>query len=868
MPAKKKQDEKAKGFKKFQTDFKNALKKIKKKEGGTHNKYEPGPQWNPSQREESEQYSAYLMALRTAYDSGESPEQSAIKLSSQAEDLGIIKIKTREKKEKKEPKEASEEDLKREYKEDQEKPDAIEMTFREFLLTQGTRVPLRLLARESKTKEEREVKEEKEPTPVIDRPNKPLIDVKESPQRVILPADIQARIDRRVYDDPHLTKEIVQEYEERIYRTPEQKIIEREKAWRDLYESSDFKQDHTYEEFLSKMGLRMLPESKDEPTPSKEEPKATVSTPSKTREPTKEALSQRKVRIGQKTRAIQEKEAIAKAAKEEGIKIGEEQVIQKLREGKIQPPPLIGTLPPGIQTVRDVVPEIIGSGVALTGVGKGIQGLVKKGASGLLKYFTEMFRSQPDTKISVDIPSAEYKLRPIPIGLTGAYKYMEKYLQIYNRLSPDEKKKFQEIDKKLMTIKQQQTRLPQNEKVVKSFHSKVGKIINKIDRDIKDSKELNNDIKELEEQIDNIPDELEENFDPTLDNRLQLGLGQVMEMKRSNTFLPQLVLSSARVLPTLSPPEIVEALNSVIANVTEVEMGAVQRVGDQKQQIPQINTTQAIQIKQAITGPLLAGTLLAGDQQQREQQREEEKKEEQPEKKEEEKIEEKKEEVEEKKEEEVEKKDERTYARTTMKTIGGIGVAKLVSDVAKNIYSNIMETPITMPETQAQSDQKISSATGTMRPRFIVPSRDSVIPSMPKIRADDIQFSAFDYVPPGTEGGNGTARTNPLVLSQELEERLRYSNAGITVSPGMGENVINMILTESELKALLLPRGPEVSPVIYEFPIIDGDQSQNEVKRYDQNLIQVEKFSPYNEYNENYQLDEEVFGSILLSYVP
>ena len=75
-----------------------------------------------------------------------------------------------------------------------------------------------------------------------------------------------------------------------------------------------------------------------------------------------------------------------------------------------------------------------------------------------------------------------------------------------------------------------------------------------------------------------------------------------MEMKRSNTFLPQLVLSSARVLPTLSPPEIVEALNSVIANVTEVEMGAVQRVGDQKQQIPQINTTQAVQIKQAITG--------------------------------------------------------------------------------------------------------------------------------------------------------------------------------------------------------------------------------------------------------------------------
>ena len=834
---------------------KKLLLKLKKKTGGTHNKYDKGEKWQEKKMspDEARQYSSRLLEL---IKQGKTPEEIATSVQEEALKIGIISIKVGKKTEKK-----------------------------------------------------TDIKEEPEPSPVIDPPNRPLIDEKKSPQRVILPKEIQDRIDRKEYDDPEWTKEMEQEYQERIYRTPEQKIIEREKAWRDLYESSDFKQDHTYEEFLSKMGLRMLPESKDEPTPSKEEPKATVSTPSKTREPTKEALSQRKVRIGQKTRAIQEKEAIAKAAKEEGIKIGEEQVIQKLREGKIQPPPLIGTLPPGIQTVRDVVPEIIGSGVALTGAGKGIQGLVKKGASGLLKYFTEMFRSQTDTKISVDIPSAEYKLRPIPIGLTGAYKYMEKYLQIYNRLSPDEKKKFQEIDKKLMTIKQQQTRLPQNEKVVKSFHSKVGKIINKIDRDIKDSKELNNDIKELEEQIDNIPDELEENFDPTLDNRLQLGLGQVMEMKRSGNFLPQLISSSARTIPELSIPDIIQSLNSVIQNITEVEIGAVQRTGDEVKQIPQITELEAQKIKQAVTGivkptsdPSLTPVV---SESPAEKESETKTKEEEDETKEptEEELKIAYENNQENRDNprlsyeqfvklvrggiitEIEKEDTKSLRQRKLKSniakgatllAGTYGLSSLatenltplVSDVAKNIYSNIMETPITMPETQAQSDQKISSATGTMRPRFIVPGRDSVIPSMPKIRADDIQFSAFDYVPPGTEGGNGTARTNPLVLSQELEERLRYSNAGITVSPGMGENVINMILTESELKALLLPRGPEVSPVIYEFPIIDGDQAQNEVKRYDQNLIQVEKFSPYNEYNENYQLDEEVFGSILLSYVP
>ena len=677
--------------------------------------------------------------------------------------------------------------------------------------------------KEEKVKEERDSKEEKEPTPVIDRPFQPLIDIKE-PEKKAPPIP-----PRPILRQP-MMRQTIERYLDLLSKTPLSEFTEEKLIFAERLET-------------------LLNEIRE-----------------------KEREEARIKRGDIKLKDIAEKEAIAKVSRVEGKQEGREELIQEMKEGKFKPPPPGGTLPPTLQTVRDVAPSLISGGVTLLapGIGKGLAPGIRGVSSSIFNYLTEFFRSKPESKITVDIPSAEYKLRPIPIGLTGAYRYMEKYLKIYSKLTPEQKKKLEVVDKKLMTLKQQQTRAPQNEKVVKQFHYKVGQVINKMDTDSKDAKALNEDIKDLEEELDNIPDELEENFEPSLDNRLQLGLGQVQEMKRGSNFIPQLITSSTQIIGTLTPPEIVEALNSVITNITEVEVGTASREGDRPLQIPQITPTEAVVIKRIITGV--------------EEKKEEEKKEEPEEKKEIEMTEEERKQNEEErrlKRETISKQepyegiatDRAGIMRDIGKTAGIItgvteGATGLVSGVLKNIYNNIMETPITMPETQAQSDQKISSATGTMRPRFIVPSRDSVIPSMPKIRADDIQFSAFDYVPPGTEGGNGTARTNPLVLSQELEERLRYSNAGITISPGMGENVINMILTESELKALLLPRGPDINPIIYEFPIIDGDQAQNEVKRYDQNLIQVEKFSPYNEYNENYQLDEEVFGSILLSYVP
>jgi len=739
------------------------------------------------------------------------------------------------------------------------------------------------------------------------------------------------------------------------------------------------------------------PETKKEPSPVVDRPNKPLidvkeSPPEIKVEPTKEALSQRKVRTRAKERAIDEQEKIIKQTEErvrkEVQEIADRKIavmmkeLEELKKGESKKlsAEKKGTLPRGVETILDVAPSVARmTGMILApkgmgpSVGKLAQSLTTSGASAL----GNLLRSEPEQQgikekeekeekeepTILEIGTGGYTPQAIPLGLKKFMSNIGVYASIYSRLSPEQKTMLGDVDQGMLVLKQALTRRPVTSASSKTYHSAVGKVLNKMNREMDNPEDIKNNIQELAKTLEDAPEEIKNVITP-IDNALRVGYGQVVEMKRSGNILQPLVETARNEILKLEPQEIMEAFNSVMRNATEVELGGQMRVEPRERKIPQFGLEQARQIQQIVRSTseeketplpkteqkrgleftpempefirsgilnpptLLAGTLLAGDQQQREQPMitnlptvdakglpltapsirtsdtkslfrpggmqptrslstaetdrktksnmeiadiEGRIKEEMA--KEVEKQLQKKRDL----KADIEAEDEEGRQRVRkvgqkalegVTTVAGIGAVKLLPDVIKNIYSNIMETPITMPETQAQSDQKISSATGTMRPRFIVPSRDSVIPSMPKIRADDIQFSAFDYVPPGTEGGNGTARTNPLVLSQELEERLRYSNAGITVSPGMGENVINMILTESELKALLLPRGPEVSPVIYEFPIIDGDQAQNEVKRYDQNLIQVEKFSPYNEYNENYQLDEEVFGSILLSYVP
>ena len=665
----------------------------------------------------------------------------------------------------------------------------------------------------------------------------------------------------------------------------------------------------------------------------------------------KRAKGQKEVRQRAKERSVDEMETQLKQTEErvrkEEREIADKKIatlMEELEQIKTRVEPKKSSekkVSKNIKTVLDSAPSVarmLGSVLAPSGMGSQVGKLAESAVSMGVPMLTNLLGSdviqEPSSPIRekeekdskedvIEIKATGFTPQSIPTGLNRFMRNIGTYTSIYNRLSPEQKQEISPIDQGMLVLKQALTRTPVTTLAAKSYHSTVGKILDKMNREMKTPEDIKNNIQELGTVLSDPPEEIRNVIGP-IDNALGVGYGQVVEMKRTGNVLQPLVETARNQILRLEPQEIAEAFNSIMRNATEAELGGQERIEPRERKIPQFGLEQARQLKeivktspdeveekkrlgftpetpefirQAILQPEAKSLFVPGGMRLpplrpiktnmveskgflTEEQRK--------------RIENAKFEQAEKKRQKDQKRDETSkiagnfreqqpyeglatdpsgIASDLKKTIGVVtgvaaGVPGLVYDTAKNIYNNIMETPIAIPETQAQSDQKISAATGTMRPRFIVPARDSVIPSMPKIRADDIQFSAFDYVPPGTEGGNGTARTNPLVLSQELEERLRYSNAGITISPGMGENVVSMILTESELRALLLPRGPEVSPVIYEFPIIDGDQAQNEVKRYDQNLIQVEKFSPYSEYNDNDQLDEEVFGSILLSYVP
>jgi hypothetical protein len=691
----------------------------------------------------------------------------------------------------------------------------------------------------------------------------------------------------------------------------------------------------------------------------------------------KRAKSQKGVRQRAKERSVDEMENLLKQTEERIRKETEERVRKEEREiadkkiSELMKEMEKGNekkekkkIPKTIETVLNSAPSVarlVGSLLAPSGMGSQVGKLAESAVSMGVPIIADIFRSpvldekeqktknerdskedknekdEKDVSKVIEIGATEFTPQQIPTGLNRFMRNIGTYTSIYNRLSPEQKLEISPIDQGMLVLKQALTRTPVTTMASKTYHSAVGKILNKMNREMKTPEDIKNNIQELGTVLSDPPEEIKNVIGP-IDNALRVGYGQVIEMKRTGNVLQPLVETARNEILRLEPQQIADAFNSIMRNATEAELGGQERVAPRERKIPQFDLQLARQLREIVRGekketksetkrgleytpetpdfirndilnpqsialpgsinstpldiktvtlsqpevslfvpggmrlpPLRPISSNQGFLSPEERKKIQDAKFELSERK----------RARDRKREEISKQqpyeglatDPSGIVSDIKKTIGVVtGVAGnvpgLVYDTAKNIYNNIMETPIAMPETQAQSDQKISSATGTMRPRFIVPGRDSVIPSMPKIRADDIQFSAFDYVIPGTEGGNGTARTNPLVLSQELEERLRYSNAGITISPGMGENVVSMILTESELKALLLPRGPDVSPVIYEFPIIDGDQAQNETKRYDQNLIQVEKFSPYNEYNDNEQLDEEVFGSILLSYVP
>jgi hypothetical protein len=171
-------------------------------------------------------------------------------------------------------------------------------------------------------------------------------------------------------------------------------------------------------------------------------------------------------------------------------------------------------------------------------------------------------------------------------------------------------------------------------------------------------------------------------------------------------------------------------------------------------------------------------------------------------------------------------------------TVSGSGITE----------KQITVEPEVLAQTQAQVDQA-PSGNKVWQPKSISPTTDILdVPRQEKY-ADDVEFIAFNYIPPTSEGAQGTVDTNPLKYQQLLENNIRYTNAGVYI-PYLTWNKINdtETLTTKRLRTMAL--GPELPPM--KFETFDNDTTFENVAKWqyvnNENLA-VEGLSPYADFS-------------------
>lgn len=156
--------------------------------------------------------------------------------------------------------------------------------------------------------------------------------------------------------------------------------------------------------------------------------------------------------------------------------------------------------------------------------------------------------------------------------------------------------------------------------------------------------------------------------------------------------------------------------------------------------------------------------------------------------------------------------------------------------------------PSVLEKTQAQLEQE-KGKIKVWEPKVIVPSTDILDESKQEKYIDDVEFIAFNYIPPTSEGSQGTVDTNPLKYQQLLESNIRYTDAGVYI-PYITWNKINDAnnMTPQQLKTKML--GPELPRM--KFNTFDNDTTFENVAKWqyvNNENTAVEYLSPYSDFS-------------------
>ncbi len=180
--------------------------------------------------------------------------------------------------------------------------------------------------------------------------------------------------------------------------------------------------------------------------------------------------------------------------------------------------------------------------------------------------------------------------------------------------------------------------------------------------------------------------------------------------------------------------------------------------------------------------------------------------------------------------------------------IGGFGIGEGILSGAGVTERKITVDQSVLDETKA-TEQQDTKQTKKWITKAIFPTPDILDETRQEKFIDDLEFAAFNYIEPTSQGATGTVKTNPLKRSQFLSDQIRYMDAGIS-TPSMLYNVEFPTNTpQKQMDTYKL--GQDMLPEMTFMEQDNGDTFTPIGKHYVNNEDQaIEMFSPFSGYSD------------------
>ena len=183
------------------------------------------------------------------------------------------------------------------------------------------------------------------------------------------------------------------------------------------------------------------------------------------------------------------------------------------------------------------------------------------------------------------------------------------------------------------------------------------------------------------------------------------------------------------------------------------------------------------------------------------------------------------------------------YSKTGQTITSGAGITE----------KRINVDPKVLGETQAQLDQEPSKNKKWI-PKAIQPTTAILDQSQQERYADDLEFVAFNYIPPTSEGAQGTINTNPLKRQQYMGDEIRYTNAGVFIPYDTWSQINNTNdISEQRIREMALGQKPLVPIPEMRFIPQNNETTFENMAEYhyvNNENTAIEYQSPYSDYSD------------------